>query len=198
VGQFHFTPERYDEWIRADVPAYDELQRQVAEAVAGVRAERILDLGVGTGTTARAVLAVHPGARLTGIDASAEMLERARLDLPAASVEGLGVARLEHALPAGPFDLVVSSLAVHHLDGPGKAGLFVRVADALRPGGRFVLGDVVVPERPEDAVTPVSAGFDFPDPPEDQLGWLEDAGFTARVAWSRGDLAVLVAELRPT
>jgi tRNA (cmo5U34)-methyltransferase len=194
VGQFHFTPERYDEWIRADVPAYDELQRQVADASAGVQAERILDLGVGTGTTARAVLAVHPGARLIGIDASAEMLERARRDLPAASVEDLAVARLEDALPAGPFDLVVSSLAVHHLDGVGKGDLFARVAETLRPGGRFVLGDVVVPERPEEAITPVSPGFDFPERPEDQIAWLEAAGLTARVAWRRGDLAVLTGD----
>ena len=45
----------------------------------------------------------------------------------------LRVSRLEDALPEGNFDLVVSARAVRHLDGDGKAELFVRVGDRLRP-----------------------------------------------------------------
>jgi SAM-dependent methyltransferase len=67
----------------------------------------------------------------------------------------LRVNRLEDPLPEGTFDLVVAALAVHHLDGAGKADLFARVAARLRPGGRFVLGDVVVREDPADVVTPI-------------------------------------------
>ena len=55
----------------------------------------------------------------------------------------LRVAGLADPLPAGPFDLVVSALAVHHLEGRDKADLFARVGASLRSGGRFVLGDVV-------------------------------------------------------
>ena len=194
MGQFHFDPATYLELIRADVPAYDDLQEQVAAATAGCAVRRILELGVGTGETASRVLALHPGARLTGIDSSSEMLGRARESLPAGRVDALSVSRLEDGLPEGPFDLVVSALAVHHLEGAAKAGLFCRVAAVLRPGGRFVLGDVVVPERPEDAVTPLTPDFDVPDPAEDQLAWLEAAGFVARLAWAERDLAVLVGE----
>jgi len=46
--QFHFDPATYLETIRAEVPAYDELQDAVAEATAGIHAERVLKLGVGT------------------------------------------------------------------------------------------------------------------------------------------------------
>jgi tRNA (cmo5U34)-methyltransferase len=193
VGQFHFDPEGYVERIRDEVPAYDELQARVTAATLGIEAQRVLDLGVGTGETARRVLEAHPEARLTGIDSSADMLERARAGLPPDRVEGLSVSRLQDPLPEGPFDLVVSALAVHHLDGPGKAELFHRAAAALRPGGRFVLGDVVVPERPEDAITPLTAGFDLPDRAEDQLAWLEAAGLAPRLVWSERDLAVLAA-----
>jgi ubiquinone/menaquinone biosynthesis C-methylase UbiE len=94
------------------------------------------------------VLARHPAARWTGIDASEAMLARAWERLPDAV---LLLSRLEDPLPVGPFDLVVSTLAVHHLDGAGKQDLFARVADVLRqPGGRFVLGDVVVPRAGEE------------------------------------------------
>jgi tRNA (cmo5U34)-methyltransferase len=196
VTQYHFTPNRYLESIREEVPAYDELQSQVARASKGIAARRILDLGVGTGETAASVLDVYPAARLVGIDASEDMLGRARELLPGTRIESLVCSRLERPLPAGSFDLVVSALAVHHLDGSGKADLFRRVAEVLRPGGRFVLGDVVIPERPEDAQTPLTPDFDLPDRVDDQLAWLSAAGFEARVAWADRDLAVLVADSR--
>src|SRR5215203_319081 len=62
VGQFHFDPESYPETIRREIPLYEALEGRIAEATAGVDATRILDLGGGTGETARRVLAVHPNA----------------------------------------------------------------------------------------------------------------------------------------
>src|SRR5699024_5129363 len=59
--------------------------------------------------------------------------------------------RLEDPLPPGPFDLVMSTLAIHHLDGPGKADLFARIAEVLPAGGRFVLADLIVPTDPAEA-----------------------------------------------
>ena len=190
MGQFHFDPERYLQLMRDEVPRYEELQDETARATEGVTAATILELGVGTGETTRRVLARHPGARLVGIDASADMLAAA--ELPGAD---LRVARLEDALPEWPFPLVVSALAVHHLDAAGKRDLFERIGRVLEPGGRFVVADVIVPERPEDAVTPLTPEFDLPDRLDDQLAWLASAGFEAAPTWVRGDLAVIRAEL---
>jgi SAM-dependent methyltransferase len=89
---------------------------------------------------------------------------------------------------------VVSALAVHHLDAAGKADLFRRVAAVLRPGGRLVLGDVVVPDDPADVVTPIDGVYDKPSRADEQLRWLSDAGLAARVAWADRDLAVLIAD----
>jgi tRNA (cmo5U34)-methyltransferase len=190
--QFHFDPVTYRDMIREEVPAYDEFQDAVAAASDGMRAAWVLELGVGTGETSRRVLELHPDAELIGIDESAEMLAAAAATVVARA--DLRVARLEDPLPEGSFDLVVSALAVHHLDGAGKADLFGRVADRLRPGGRFVLGDVVVPEDPADVVTPIDGVYDMPSSVADQLRWLDEAGLDARVAWARQDLAVIVAE----
>ena len=190
MAEYRFTPEGYLNAMLEDIPDYVELQEETMRATDGLRAERILELGTGTGETARRVLERHPGAHLTGIDVSADMLEEARRRLPGAD---LRVSRLEDPLPMGPFDLVLSTLAVHHLDAAGKADLFERVAAVLVPGGRFVLADVVVPERPEEAVIPCTPGYDLPDPVPDQLEWLREAGLEPRVAWERRDLAVLVA-----
>jgi len=108
------------------------------------------------------------------------------------------VARLEDRLPDGLFDLVVSALAVHHLDGAAKADLCRRVGGSLARGGRLVIGDVVVPPSPRDQVTPINADFDTPSTVDDYLSWLAGAGLRGWVAWSDRDLAVLVAETRHT
>src|SRR6266568_914320 len=134
--EYHFQPESYPEEIREEIARYDELQDEVAWATEGVSAGRILELGTGTGETARRVLALHPDARLVGLDVSAEMLAEARGSLPASSVETLIAQRLQDPLPAGPFDLVVSALAVHHLEPEEKRSLFRRVAEALAPTAR--------------------------------------------------------------
>jgi tRNA (cmo5U34)-methyltransferase len=193
MGQFHWDPATYLELMRAEVPAYEELQASVVteSAGGGVEVASILELGTGTGETTRRLLAAHPEASLYGLDASEGMLSAARSVLVGFRFE-LSVARLEDPLPAGPFDLVVSVLAVHHLDGAGKAGLFRRVAGVLRSGGRFVLGDVIVPDDPADVVTPIDGAYDQPSRIDDQLRWLGDAGFDASVAWRHRDLAVLV------
>jgi tRNA (cmo5U34)-methyltransferase len=190
VTQWHWDPETYLQNMLEEVPSYLEFQEQAAAAVKAVEARTILELGIGTGETARRVLAVHPDAHLTAIASSAEMLERARSVVPDAD---LRLAQLQDPLPDGPFDLVVSALAVHHLDGPGKRDLFRRVAEILSPGGAFLLADVVVPENDDDVVTPIDWEYDLPDRIDDQLEWLRAAGLDAETVWSYKDLAVLRA-----
>src|SRR4249919_2522181 len=94
---------------------------------------RLLDLGVGTGETSRRCLAAHPEAALIAIDASAEMLKVAAHALGERAEYSVG--RLEDPLPQGPFELVVSALAIHHLDGGEKANLFRRIHECLAPAG---------------------------------------------------------------
>jgi tRNA (cmo5U34)-methyltransferase len=120
------------------------------------------------------------------------MLGRARERLPDAD---LRLQRLEDELPLGPFDLVVSALAVHHLDGGGKRDLFTRIARVLGPGGLFVLGDVVVPAAGQEGPIHIDWEMDLPDSVDDQLAWLRDAGFEAEASGVRVDLAVFVARL---
>lgn len=190
MAQYHWEPDRYLELMHTELPVYERLQDEVAVAT-GAGATRILELGTGTGETARRVLERHPGGALVGVDSSAEMLAHARARLP--RDVRLLESRVQDALPPGPFDLVVSALAVHHLDGPEKADLFARVAAQMAPSARFVLGDVVVPEDPADAITPLDPGYDLPSTVAEQIGWLADAGLAASVTWSHRDLAVLVA-----
>ena len=178
--------------VRAEVPAYDELQGRVADATSDLTVARILDLGSGTGETASRLLEYHPHAALVGVDASTEMLGLARVGVPGATfVEG----RLD-PLPDGPFDLVVSAFAVHHLAADAKADLFRRIAEVLSPTGRFVLCDVVHSDRSGLDTRAPRVRVDLPNWIEDQLRWLDAAGLDASVVLAEADLAILRADRR--
>jgi len=191
VGQFHFDADTYLAVIRAEVPNYDRLQQLIGQAIAPLNARAVLDLGSGTGVTAAQVMAAHPDASLVGIDSSADMLEHAKALVPAARFI---VSRLEDPLPPGPYGVVTSALAIHHLGAEDKADLFRRVAAVLTPGGWFVFGDVIVPDDLDDQVTPLAPEYDHPSRLGDQLAWLCDAGLRPSVVWSQQDLAVVVAD----
>ena len=187
-GQWHLDAATYLTMVRAEIPSYDDLQDRLAEATADVDAHSILDLGSGTGVTAERVLAGHPGGTLIGIDSSSDVLDHARRTVP----EGTFLhQRLEDPLPTGPFDVVVSAFAIHHLPSTAKQDLFKRVAAVLRPRGRFVLCDVVIPTGPVEVPVPIEEGVDFPDTVADQLRWLADAGLSTSVVFAEADLAIL-------
>ncbi|CAN5737896.1 class I SAM-dependent methyltransferase [soil metagenome] len=184
MSEFEWDPDTFLATMLEEIPGYEELQEAVAMAARG---RNILELGTGTGETAVRILARNSGARWTGIDASEAMLESARERLPDAD---LRLQRLEDPLPEGLFDLVVSVLAVHHLDGPKKRDLFRRVAEV---SDSFVLGDLVVAERPEDALIAIDWVMDLPSTVSEQVEWLEEAGFEVEARYVRPDLAVFVA-----
>jgi tRNA (cmo5U34)-methyltransferase len=187
---YHFTPESYLATMREAVPGYDRLEDETLAAT-GVGANSVLELGTGTGETARRVLDRHPDAQLIGIDASLGMVNVARESLPSDRVKLL-VGRLEDPLPEGSFDLVVSALAVHHLEGTAKADLFRRIASRLDLAGRFVLADVVEPVDPSYVVTAIDPEVDHPSKLDEQLAWLEAAGLFPEVTWTHRDLVVIV------
>ena len=175
-AQFHLDPETYLDSIRAEVPRYDELQERTIEAIP-FPPRRVLELGVGTGETARRLLARYPDAELTGLDSEPEMVFKAR-------EQGIEVrlARMEDPLPDGPWDLVVAVLSVHHLTDGGKRDLFRRVREQ---SGAMVMGDVVIAER---QVAPLEEGVDMPSRAHDLAEWCE-----GEIVWEADDLAVIRA-----
>lgn len=189
--QWHFDPDTYLAMVRAEIPEYDALQATLADSTCARPAGSILDLGSGTGITARAALDRHPGASLVGVDGSDGMLVHARSLVPTATFV---VGGLEEPLPPGPFDLVVSAFAIHHLEALGKSDLFTRIAAVLAPGGRFAFCDVVVPTQPVARPVPLEDGVDRPSSLDEQLAWLADAGLRPQVIHARDDIAIVLAD----
>lgn len=109
-----------------------ELGMGVTDLLEPGSGERILDLGCGTGDLTN-VLA-EKGAEVIGLDASSEMIERARAKYPGITFN-VADGQSFRVAPA-EFDAVFSNAALHWMK--DAAGVAASVALALRPGGRFV------------------------------------------------------------
>jgi tRNA (cmo5U34)-methyltransferase len=110
----------------------------------------VLELCCGEGLLAAAILERYPQAAVHGMDGSPAMLAAAQARL----------AGYSGRFTAAPFDLaapdwrvgfpwpvraVISSLAIHHLDGPQKQALFADVYRLLAPGGALIVADLIQP-----------------------------------------------------
>jgi ubiquinone/menaquinone biosynthesis C-methylase UbiE len=127
ADRFDGLADIYDAQILNKVPQYDLLRQVLFDFVpfSVDAAGKVLDLGVGTGTTALEVLQKYPAAWLVGVDVSTKMLEHARLKLqPHESRTQLVQADFRSLPPLGKFDLVYSILAIHHLAAEDKQELF--------------------------------------------------------------------------
>jgi tRNA (cmo5U34)-methyltransferase len=208
----------YDALRRRLVPDFDGFYGAVVEALERVldgHVWRVLDLGAGTGLLGAAVADGFPDAQIELLDASEPMLDLAQRRLGDA-VGAVHVADMSGALPEGPFDAIVSALAIHHLEHPDKRALMSRIHEALRPGGVFVNAEQV--DGPTPGLTAVYAerwaedcralGATEPEidgarermrhdrcaDVETQLRWLREAGFaTADCTYRSWRFAVLIA-----
>lgn len=138
MGQFDWTPEVYLERIRSQVPRYDELQDEAIAAVPSPP-ERVLELGMGTGETTRRLIEAFPEAWVIGLDASPDMVFRARQ-----TYDDVQLARMEDPLPDGPWDLVIAVLSLNELSDDQLQALCRRVREQSKA---FVIGDAFAPER---------------------------------------------------
>jgi tRNA (cmo5U34)-methyltransferase len=126
-------------------------------------AERVLELGCGTGALTERLLARFPEAQLTAVDAAPEMLAVARERLAArhpGADPALEVAEFE-TLDAGVgrFDLLTSCMALHHVR--EKAPLYTALRAALRPGGWLVFGDELIALAPHVEALHWNGWLDF-------------------------------------
>jgi len=151
------------------------------------RVTRVLDVGTGDGRLIQLVRSVHPPAAAVGVDFSPPMLAAAARRFEGAPATELVVHDLTRPLPdLGSFDLIVSGLAIHHLDDERKRTLYGEVHDRLEPGGRFLNLEHVASATPRLHAAFLAAIGEAPEDedPSDRLvsvcrqtEWLCELGF---------------------
>jgi SAM-dependent methyltransferase len=186
------SPQYVNDWITRDVTR-DGQRRPLLERMLGAApwphdAEiRVLDVGAGYGLVSEVVLQNFPRARVTLQDYSAPMLDRARERLAQYSGRVTFVLadltdRTWPAKAGGPFDLVVSGLAVHNLrDEAAMRAVYRDIHGMLKPGGMFL---------DYDLAGIVRGGV------ETHLQWLREADFEeAASPWrdEQSPVAIMVA-----
>jgi trans-aconitate 2-methyltransferase len=97
---------------------------------------RIYDLGCGPGNSTSALLSAFPDAKITGMDSSSDMLEKARADKTLSSVEFVqgDLESFEVGIDSKP-DLLFSNAVFHWLRSPTRIPTLLRLFQTLKPGG---------------------------------------------------------------
>ena len=146
VGLFFDTlSSDYTTVIERCFPRYREMLWAVLDYLpTDLQPKSILELGCGTGNLSALLAAKYPDAQITLVDVSADSLEQCRHRLCAEPSERfvfdeVDFRELKYA--ADTFDLVASSIAVHHLVSKEKQSLFSSIYRCLRPGGVFSYAD---------------------------------------------------------
>ncbi len=143
--------EIFSKYGEVFVPRRDEQARAVCDLLRDIPVRHVLDLGCGEGRLSEAFLQRFRDARVTLLDDSAEMLDLAagRLSRFAGRCDQIQANIKDQEWRRGTaYGGVMSSLAVHHLDGPEKQALYRDIHAMLAPGGVFVMVDLVEPAGP--------------------------------------------------
>jgi ubiquinone/menaquinone biosynthesis C-methylase UbiE len=140
----------------------DRLRHRVLDQADLSAGDSLLDVGCGTGTlTIQAARRLGGAGRVIGIDPAPRQIARARSKARRASVAAEfqpGV--IEHLpFPDATFDVVTSTLMMHHLPDDLRRQGLAEIARVLRPQGRLVLADFDYPDGDEPTAEPASNGF---------------------------------------
>lgn len=192
----------YDAMRRRLIPCFDDFYGAALRLIEDWKARedfRVLDLGAGTGLFSAMILERFPKAELHLLDASSGMLDQARERFRGNPAVSFRLGDMAACALGGPWDVIVSALAIHHLDDAAKQSLFAGIAAALAPGGLFVNAEQVLGPTPEAeeryvrfwhadiraagvseeeiAAAAERMAFDRCASVEAQLAWMRAAGF---------------------
>jgi len=214
---FNERAYQYDQWIQGICPYYEDALKALIY-VLPARAHFILELGCGTGNLSVRLLEKYPHAQLTVVDISPIMLEVTKQKVKKYENQVSFVEKhFESFQSKYRFDIIVSSLAIHHVDTKGKERLFDTVFKMLEANGYFYIVDSVygaskeierinhqvwidymkshdVPDNEIQNALQRREEHDKCDPLFLQLGLLKKAGFVAiDVIWKYYGIAVFGA-----
>lgn len=165
-----YVPALSFRWL---TPLYDALidgpmsmahmRRDLVAQMGDLSNKKILDVGSGTGTMAVMIKQAHPSAEVTGIDGDPQILEIART-----KARELGIQiRFDQGMsfdlpyPNESFDVVITTVMLHHLTRADKQTTAREMYRVLSPGGQLFGADFVEPRSSfGKAIRPITRRFE--------------------------------------
>ena len=198
--KFNENAEKYDKIRKLIIPCFDDLYN-ITKNLADSKKDRphILDLGAGTGLLTKYLFEKYPEAEFTLLDMSEEMLKVAKNRFRNYNNFKYITADYTTHNFNNTFDIIVSSLSIHHLEDINKKKLYKTIYNTLNPEGIFLNVDQVIGSTPnidktyqrnwmekidenkftgpEKDTAIERMKFDKPATLDDNLKWLRDCGF---------------------
>ena len=138
-----FAPrlDGYDEHMLSEITGSSEFYPYTASLLPADKGARVLDLGCGTGLELEYYFSLNPGARVTGIDLSPDMLNALRDKFSKQNIKLINASYFDVSFGEKCFDAAVSVESLHHFTAEQKLGLYRKLHAALKDNGQFVLTD---------------------------------------------------------
>ena len=198
--KFNENAGQYDSQRKKLIPCFDDFY-SIATSIAETTTNNpsILDIGAGTGLLSSFILDKFPKANLTLIDISEKMLDVAKARFKDNPNVRFIIDDYTNYKFDIKYDVVISSLSIHHLSGDEKKQLYHNIYSSLNKDGVFINADQVLGESPfieslykrdwrykvensclsrEEILSAYErAKLDKMSTLADQINWLQDSGF---------------------
>lgn len=214
---FEKEAEEFDNTILKLIPKYNEMIDSMISVIPFESSDKfkLLDLGCGTGNVTKAAKKKFPNSMINCIDIAENMIQMAKIKLEDYDDITYHVGDFSEVDFEEKFDVVVSSLALHHIKTDSdKRNFYIKIYEVLRPGGVFMNSDYVLGSSdilskiyrkkwinymllnvPENEVNekwiPKEMEEDYPAPLINHLKWLNETGYkSVDVVWKYFGYAV--------
>lgn len=144
--RFRWLTPLYDALVEGPM-SFARMRRELLAQMGDLSDKKVLDVGCGTGSMALLLKQAYPAAEVVGLDGDPQILESARRK---ARSRGLEI-RFDHGMsfdlpyPNDSFDVVLTTVMLHHLSRADKQTTIQEMYRVLRPGGQLFGADFVEP-----------------------------------------------------
>lgn len=214
----HYATSKYDRDIVNSIPHHTDLHKAITLHLNTLNKKKpkILDLGTGTGITAKLIQDLLPNAQIDVIDFSQKMLDGAKKKLGKNNVRYIcgDYSKIDFD---NNYDIIVSVIGLHHQNTVGKKKMFKLIYDRLVLDGMFIFGDLVTHKNKYraalnnalhykhlvDHATDKKTLAEWAHhhmflndlaPVEDQIEWLKKVGFKVQKKMLKMNTALLVCK----
>lgn len=214
-----YTTDKYDQDIINSIPFHKELHEHISDFVKSsfdfAKEYVVLDLGTGTGITAKLIQDLLPKAKIDAVDFSEQMIAGAKKKLGDKNVRYLFGDYADMTFDK-QYDIVVSVIGIHHQNTEGKQKLFGKIYSLLKQGGVFIFGDLATYADSHEAARNNALHYyhlvehatdektlsewahhhmylNDLAPIEFQIQWLQKVGFSTKKVFHKFNTALLIS-----